>query len=281
MSLNRNPVVIDDVTIEYPPARGNGRFRAVEGVSFTVAPGELVGLVGETGSGKSTLAKTLAGYVGKGAGEGATEIVGGGMHVLGHDLRRLRPRERARLQLEVGYLPQNAGRSLVPGSTVAENVASPVLERDRRFDRRELGRLVAELIDAVQLPLGLMNVYPHELSGGQRQRVAIARSLILEPTVWIADEPTGGVDVTVRGPVLDTLLELQSDREFSAIIISHDAAITSRVTDRIAVLQKGQLIGLGRLEEVLTDPQHPYLRGLAHEYEVTTGPIHLPPAAGI
>jgi peptide/nickel transport system ATP-binding protein len=270
-------VIVDDATIEYPPARGAGRFRAVEGVSFSVAPGELLGIVGETGSGKSTLAKTLAGHVGRGAGEGSTEIVGGGIRVLGHELRTLKPRGRSRMELEVGYLPQNAGRTLTPGSTVAENVAAPVLDRDRRFDRRELGHLVAELIDAVQLPLGVMTAYPHELSGGERQRVAIARSLILEPKLWIADEPTGGVDVTVRGPVLDSVLELQSDREFAAVIIGYDAAIVSRATDRIAVLQKGQLIGLGRLEEVLDDPLHPYLRGLASEYEAVTGPIPIIP----
>jgi peptide/nickel transport system ATP-binding protein len=271
-------VVIDDATIEYPAAHGNSRYQALNGVTMGVGRGEFLGLVGETGSGKSTLAQTLAGHTGKKAGEGATEIVGGSVKVLGNELRTLRPRVRARMSVTVGYLPQNAGQLLTPGSTVAENIGFPVLSRDRRFDRRQLGRMVAELIDAVHLPLGAMNSYPHELSGGQRQRVAIARSLILEPELWIADEPTSGIDVTVRQPVLDTVLAMQRDRGLSALIISHDAAITNRLTDRVAVLQRGQLIGLGRVDDVLAEPQHPYLKGLALEYEIATGPIRLPPA---
>jgi len=285
----RDDIVVSasDVTIEYAGGRGRLRHRAIDGVTFDIARGELLGLVGETGSGKSTLARTIAGYTARGLGsKGAArmgipiddmaDIVGGSLDVLGVKLRSMRMRDRYRITFDVGYLPQGAGRMLMPGYTIAENVGEPLLARDRHFDRRELGVRVAELIDAVQLPLGVMDRYPHELSSGQRQRVAIARSLILEPLLWVADEPTAGVDVTVRGPVLDTILEVQSEHEFSALIISHDAAVTARLTDRVAVLQGGGLVGLGRLEEVLTRPIHPYVRGLAVEYELTTGPITLP-----
>jgi peptide/nickel transport system ATP-binding protein len=240
-----------------------------------------MGLVGETGSGKSTFARVIAGGVGRGlSGADVPEIVGGSLKVLGEELRRLRPRARARITSAIGYLPQNAGRLLLPGHTIAENVAEPVLSRDPKYDRRDLGGQVAELIDAVQLPLRVMGQFPHEISSGQRQRVAIARSLILRPVFWVADEPTAGVDVTARGPVLDTILELQSEHDFSALLVSHEAAVTARLTDRVAVLQGGHLVGLGRLDEVLEDPNHPYVRGLAEEYRIATGPIELPDLEG-
>jgi peptide/nickel transport system ATP-binding protein len=274
-------VSVSDVTIDYPGGRGHSAHRAVDGVSFSILRGELMGLVGETGSGKSTLAKTIAGQVGRGlVGEDIPRIVGGSLNVLGQELRRLGRRGRHRLNLEVGYLPQHAGRLLRPGHTIAENVGEPILSLDRRYDRRELGGRVAELLDSVQLPLKVMGMFPHEISTGQRQRVAIARSLVHRPILWVADEPTAGVDVTARGPVLDTILELQSEHDFSALIISHEAAVTARVTDRVAVLQGGHLVGLGRLDEVLEDGVHPYVRGLAEEYRIATGPIDLPDLEG-
>ncbi|WP_210481088.1 ATP-binding cassette domain-containing protein [Naasia sp. SYSU D00948] len=274
-------VSASDVTIEYPGGRGHSAHRAVDGVTFTVGRGELMGLVGETGSGKSTFARAVAGGVGRGlSGEDVPRIVGGSLHVLGHELRRLGRRGRNRLSLDVGYLPQNAGRLLLPGHTIAENVGAPILEQDRHYDRRELGARVAELLDSVQLPLKVMGLFPHEISSGQRQRVAIARSLVHRPLLWVADEPTAGVDVTARGPVLDSILELQSEHDFSALIVSHEAAVTARVTDRVAVLQGGHLVGLGRLDDVLENGVHPYIRGLAEEYRIATGPIDLPEFEG-
>lgn len=265
-------VVASDLSIDYPPGSGRGRFTAVRGVSFRVARGELFGIVGENGAGKSTLARMIAGR----GGEGSTVVSGGGLTVLGTDVRRLSERGRRRLSAEVGYLPQQAFRTLDRGRTVAENVALPLFERDHRFDRREAGRRAAELVDAVQLPWSTMAQYPHELTAGQCQRVAIARSLILEPSLWVADEPTGGADVPMKAPVLDTLLELQSERDFTALIVSHDAAVMSRLTDRVAVMHGGMIVGLGSLEDVLARPTHPYVRGLRDDYLLRTAPITLP-----
>ena len=271
-------IIADDLSIEYPGSRE--RFGAVRGVTFRVEPGELIGLVGETGSGKSTLARTIAGRTGHRSNDGLPRIAGGALEVLGVNVRTMGERGRRRLTAAVGYLPQHGGRTLRADATVAENVAEPIFERDRHFDRRDAGTRAAAPIDAVQLPLGMMARYPHELSNGQRQRVAIARSLILEPRIWVADEPIAGVDVTVRGPVLDTLLELQSEREFTAVIISHDAAVMARMTDRVAVLHQGVLVGIGPVAEVLAKPQHPYVRGLADDYVLRTGPIRILPTSG-
>ncbi|WP_375388602.1 ATP-binding cassette domain-containing protein [uncultured Amnibacterium sp.] len=268
-------VVTRDLSVGYP---GQPRFDAVRGVDLRIAPGELVGVVGETGAGKSTLARVLAGRAARRPGERGPRVVGGSVSVLG--MRAERPGRIASrfLGAQVGFLPQDAGRNLPAGLTVVETVTQPLLERDRRFDRRDAGMRAAELLDAVQLPLAIMDRYPWELSAGQRQRVAIARSLILQPMLWIADEPTSSVDVATRGPVLDTLLELQAERVFSALIVSHDAAVMHRTTQRVVVLHRGVLIADGPAAQVLEDPDHPYVRGLRDDYFLRTGVIALPAA---
>jgi ABC-type glutathione transport system ATPase component len=270
-------VVASDLSIDYPAGRGRGRFTAVRGATFRIARGELFGIVGENGAGKSTLARMIAGRGGVAEDGGTTTTIsGGGLTVLGTEVRKLGERGRRLLSAQVGYLPQQAFRTLDRGRTVAENVAEPLFERDRGFDSREAGRRAAEIVDAVQLPWSTLSQYPHELTPGQLQRVAIARSLILEPALWVADEPTGGADVPVRAPVLDTLLELQSERDFTALIVSHDAAVMSRLTDRVAVMHGGMIVGLGSLEDVLARPSHPYVQGLRDDYVLRTGPISLP-----
>ena len=256
-----------DLTVAYP---GRPRFDAVRGVSLRLEPGEMLGVVGEAGAGKSTLARVLAGRV-AGAGARGPKVVGGALHVLG--LRAARPgREAVRvLGAQVGWLPQHAGRTLNTTLTVAENVTQPLFARDRRFDAREAGARAAELIDGVQLPLGMMAKYPWELSAGQRQRVAIARSLILQPAVWIADEPTAGVDVLSRGQVLETVLQLHSERVFSSVIVSHDIAVMQRATDRVLVLHRGVVAAEGTVEELFADPAHPYVRGLRDDHRTRVG----------
>lgn len=260
-----------DLTVAYP---GSPRFDAVRGVDLRIEPGEMVGIVGEAGAGKSTLARVLAGRVAK-FRERGPRVVGGSLQVLG--VKASQPGRAASrvLAAEVGFLPQHAGRTLAPQLTVAENVTQPLFERDRRADARDASARAAELVDAVQLPLGIMDRYPWELSAGQRQRVAIARSLILRPTLWIADEPTASVDVTTRARVLDTLLELHGEQVFSAVIVSHDAAVMRRSTHRVVVLHRGVVAAAGPLDEVLATPEHPYVRGLRDDYRTRTGTIPL------
>jgi ABC-type glutathione transport system ATPase component len=261
------PVNTSDLTIEYPPHGASPGFVAVHGLTLRIAPGEVLGLLGESGSGKSTLARVLSGDASSGSfGSGATDvrpvITGGEATVLGFPLRRISRRKLTRLTFGVGLLAQDASDRLPPTMSVAEIVAEPVLDRDKRYNRKALATRVATMVDAVRLPLSLLGKFPYELSSGQRQRVALARALVFGPSLLIADEPTAGVDVTVRNAVIDLIGELQRERSFSALVISHDLAVLRRVANRIGVMHQGVLVGLGTIDEVFDDPWHPYVAGL-------------------
>ncbi|MHB1171865.1 MAG: ATP-binding cassette domain-containing protein [Lacisediminihabitans sp.] len=252
--------------------RSNGvpsEYVAVRGVTLQLARGEIVWLVGESGSGKSTFAMTVAGLAGSGgAGSAIPEISGGSLSVLGTELRGVSKRRRDRLTVDVGYLAQDGAERLNPQFTVAENVAEPIYQRDRRFPTREAGAAVATLVDAVRLPLAVMHRLPYELSSGQRQRVALARALILEPQLLVADEPTRGIDVIVSSGVLDVIAELQVERQLAALVVSSSLSAVSQVAGRVAVMQRGVIVGLGTIPELFDAPQHPYLKGLAQSYSL-------------
>ncbi|WP_218624556.1 ABC transporter ATP-binding protein [Glaciihabitans sp. dw_435] len=259
-------VSVDDLSVRYDAHRGESQFEAVKGVTFDIREGEILGLIGETGSGKSTLAAAVAGVAGTHK-PGSPQISGGALTVLGQKVRGISERRRDKLTLKIGYVPQDAGAKLQPRLTIGENVAEPIYLRDRRFDQLEAGAAVATLLDAVRLPMSVMNSYPHELSRGQRQRVAIARALILEPTLLIADDPTSGIDVTVRGAILDTIRDLHHDRQFSALIVSHTMSEVRHFSNRVAVMHRGVFVGLGNVDEVLDAPTHEYVEGLTRALE--------------
>ncbi|AMB58635.1 ATP-binding cassette domain-containing protein [Microterricola viridarii] len=263
---HRFPIVTSDLTIEYPPHGASPAHVAVRGLTLRVAPGEVLGLLGESGSGKSTIARVLSTLSVEPGPDLRPVITGGDALVFGVPLRGLSRRKAAKLGFNIGFLAQDAGSTLESTSTVAELVAEPILLRDRHFDRRELEGLVVTMIDAVRLPLSILGRYPYELSSGQRQRVALARALILEPTLLIADEPTAGVDVTVRAAITELFAELQRERAFTALVISHDVAVLRAVADRIAILYQGVLVGLGTIDEVFDDPSHPYVARLAESF---------------
>ncbi|CAN5370719.1 N/A [soil metagenome] len=257
-------LVASDVTIEYPAHSVSPAYTAVRGVSMRIEPGEIVGLIGSSGSGKSTFARVAAGQGSGGSRDSLARVVGGTLDVLGFDLRKgVRGRRFNRLTYGVGYLPQDSSLSLVSNMTIAESVAEPLFARDKRFNEKEASLRVATLLDALLLPVGTALKLPHELSSGQRQRVAIARSLILDPVFFIADEPTAGVDASVRGPVVDVISEMQRERGATALIVSHDLEVLRRSADRIIVLHEGVVVGVGTIDDVLADPRHPYVASLA------------------
>lgn len=251
-----------DLSIYYRSANPMLRSIAVNGVSFELPQGEVLAVVGETGSGKSTLAQALALQADL-PGDARPQIRGGSLSILGVPVRNLSRRKRSRLSLHLGYVPQEGGDSLAPDYTIAENIGQPITSRDPRFDKGQLLELVATLVDAMRLPLNTMDQYPYELSKGQRQRVAIARALILEPAVLIADNPTAGIDATVRRSVLEVIADLQRERLFSAVVVTSDLSEVRRIADRMVVMHGGSIVGIGPVDEVLRNPTHPYVRGLA------------------
>ncbi|WP_172979610.1 ATP-binding cassette domain-containing protein [Agromyces agglutinans] len=259
-----HPVVLSDLSVEYPAHGASAAHVALRGIQLRLAPGEVLGLLGSAGSGKSTLAKVISGeFLDSRVDEVRPVITGGEARVLGNAMRRMSRRKLAEHRFHVGYLPQDAAMRLPADRTVAEIVGEPILERDRHFDRKRLAARVADLVDGVRLPLSMLERYPYELSGGQRQRVAIARTLVLGPSLLVADEPTAGIDLTVRDTVAQLLTELRDGHRFSAVVVSHDLPVLRRIADRVAVLDRGALVALGTLDEVLHDPHHPYVKALA------------------
>ncbi|MBX3100008.1 MAG: ABC transporter ATP-binding protein [Salinibacterium sp.] len=246
-------VVARDLVIDYPGRIGRGRFRAVDGVSFTISPGEVLGLVGESGSGKTTIGRAIGGL---------TRITGGSLEVLGHEMLGIKERAFKPVRSQIGFVFQDPASSFNPLLTIAECVAEPLIVHGKAKDARSARPRVNELLEAVQLPRGFADRYPHELSGGQRQRASLARSLALEPSLLIADEPTSALDVSVQARVLELFAELQKEFGFAALFISHDLAVVDMLSDRIAVLYQGKLVEEGTGDQVLGAPQHPYTQRL-------------------
>lgn len=253
------PIVVHDLAAQYRTAGRTGG-SALRGVSFTVQPGEVLGVLGESGSGKTTLARILAGeLVRKGPGGFDVRITGGDAFVGGIALRTLSKAKRNRLTFHTAYLPQDANDRLDRTLTVGELIEQPIFARDKRFDPAAAQTRGLSMLDAVGLPLAVADKYPYELSDGQRQRVALAQSLVLGPDVLIADEPTAGIDVTVRDTVVRAIGKLREDPRFAALIITHDLAVLKQLGATVAVLHDGVIVGYGDIDTVFEQPEHDYV----------------------
>jgi peptide/nickel transport system ATP-binding protein len=240
---------VESLAVQYLTAQGT--LRAVDDVSFELAAGETVGLVGESGCGKSTLGKAIMRLVPATAGR----IVLDGLDITHLDGAELKP---ARSKMQMSF--QDPYGSLNPRHDIGISIGQPLSVAG--WSRRDIRDRVAELIEQVGLPADSAGRYPHEFSGGQRQRVGIARALALRPNVVICDEPVSALDVSVRAQVINLLQDLQQKTGVSFLFISHDLSVVEHISDRLIVMYLGRIVESGRSADVWQQPAHPYTRAL-------------------
>jgi peptide/nickel transport system ATP-binding protein len=232
--------------------RVTGHVKAVDGVSFDVHEGETVGLVGESGCGKSTTATSLLRL---------EEPTGGEVYFEGEDITEYGSDDEQAFRRRAQMVFQDPNSAFDPRMTVGESVAEPLgIHGLRDGDRQR--RIVEDLLERVGLSADDADQYPHEFSGGQKQRIALARALILNPDLLVADEPVSALDVSVQAEILSLLDDLQSELGLSMLLISHDLGVVRQVCDRVGVMYLGELVEMAPTEELFANPQHPYTEAL-------------------
>jgi peptide/nickel transport system ATP-binding protein len=249
---------VRDLAVHFPIRRGVlkrtvGHVKAVDGVSFDIAPGRTLALVGESGCGKTTVGKALLQLVTPTAGSVRFE---------GHDLCTLAPAALRVRRKDLQIVFQDPFSSLNPRMRVADILAEGMAALGVLPGETARRARVTELLEQVGLPAEAATRYPHEFSGGQRQRVAIARALAVEPRLIVCDEPTSALDVSVQAQILNLLKRLQSELGLAYLFITHNMAVVEYLADEIAVMYLGRIVESGTVEEVLGGPQHPYTRAL-------------------
>jgi peptide/nickel transport system ATP-binding protein len=248
---------VDDLAIAYKT--GEREQRVVHGVSFSVAPGEVVALVGESGSGKTTTTQATLGLL---AGNGRVES--GSIRLNGTDITHWSQKRLDSIRgAVVSLIPQDPGSSLNPVRTIGSQLAE-VLQIHRRGDRKAIHARVIELLERVGLTPAEMRArqYPHELSGGMKQRVLIAIAVALNPALIVADEPTSALDVTVQRRILDLIDELRRENGTAVLLVTHDLGVAADRADRLVVLQNGRIQEQGPVKDMLAAPRSAYTRRL-------------------
>ncbi|MFC7372414.1 ABC transporter ATP-binding protein [Fictibacillus iocasae] len=234
--------------------------KVVDGVSFSVYRGETLGIVGESGSGKTTLGRTLMRLYEPDQGEITFD---------GHDITHLKRKKLRSVQRDFQMIFQDPFDSLSPRMTVGEILAEPLIIQ-KSHSRPERSKLVSSFLDKVGLPQTANHKKIHEFSGGERQRVGIARALIVQPKMVIADEPVSALDVSVQAQILNLLKDLQAELSLTCLFISHDLNVVHYMSDRVAVMRHGHMLELATKQQIYENPVHPYTKSLLSAIPVNT-----------
>ncbi|MFP3233822.1 MAG: ATP-binding cassette domain-containing protein [Sulfolobaceae archaeon] len=257
--MSETVVRAENVQVKYPMGRA-GLFKriyvnAVNGVSLDVKKGEIVSLIGESGSGKTTLGKAMLRLV---------DIYSGKIYWDSTDVTRLREGKLRRLRKDFQLIQQDPYGALDPRLTIYEILAEGLRLHELVNSREEEREKIYEMLKIVKLspPENFIKKRPYELSGGQRQRVVVARALLLQPKFIVADEPISMLDASTRGQILEFILKDREARQTAYLFITHDISIASYISDKIAVMYLGKVVEMGKPEEVISEPLHPYTKAL-------------------
>ena len=260
MSEKGTTLQVDSLSTSFRTRQG--WLKAVDGVSFSVAQGEILGLVGESGCGKSVTSQSILRLY----DEKRDVHYEGHIRLDGEDLLALSPKEMHKVRgSRISMIFQDALSSLNPVFTVGDQICEPLMIH-QGLARRQAMEKAVELLKLVNIPAPERRVmqYPHELSGGMRQRVMIAIALACKPELLIADEPTTALDVTVQAQIMDLIRELNQKLGMSVMLITHDLGVVAETCDRVAVMYLGQIVEQADKNAIFDDPRHPYTWGLIH-----------------
>jgi len=250
-------LAVDDLSVQF--WTGGGTVHAVNGISFEIAAGETLGIVGESGCGKSVTALALLGLLPR-----AGSVKSGTARLEGRDLLQLKDRELRRLRgRQIAMIFQDPMTSLNPVLTIGRQIRE-ALQAHFDMDRKEAEAKAAEVLDRVGIPSAKARLrdYPHQFSGGMRQRAMIAMALACEPKLLIADEPTTALDVTIQAQILDLLRELVAEENAALILITHDLGVVAGMCERVNVMYAGMFMETGSADQLFGAPRHPYTLGL-------------------
>jgi peptide/nickel transport system ATP-binding protein len=245
---------VEDLHVQFQTPRGP--FKAVDGVTLTLDPGERLGLIGESGSGKSTIALAIMRLI-----KPPGEIADGRILLDGTNLLDLSEEEMRRVRLdEIALVTQGAMNSLNPVIRIRPQLIDGMRAHGIRLSKSAYDDRVAELLNSVDLKPEVADLFPHQLSGGMKQRVCIATAICLKPKVIVADEPTSALDVVVQKRVMETLRRVQAELGAAVILIGHDMGLMAQFAQRVAVMRAGKLVEVNGVKEIFARPAHPYTR---------------------
>jgi peptide/nickel transport system ATP-binding protein/oligopeptide transport system ATP-binding protein len=226
--------------------------RAVDGVSFYIEKGEILGLVGESGCGKTTCGKVILRLI---------DPTDGNIYFDDYDITHLKKKEMMKFRRKMMIIYQDPFGSLDPRMTVGATIAEP-MEVHNTISKREKENRVIELMEKVGLTSDQINRYPHEFSGGQRQRIGIARALAIDPEFVVADEPVSALDVSIQAQIINLLQDLQKEFRLTLLFITHDLSVIKHISDRVVVMYLGKIVEMASRRELFNSPKHPYTKAL-------------------